>query len=36
MSKKQCNGSSIQGGTGKYDHLSIDATSGKFADNNGG
>ena len=29
-------GASIQGGTGKYDHLSIDATSGKFADNNGG
>ncbi len=29
-------GANIQGGTGKYEGLSIDATNGKFADNNGG
>ena len=29
-------GASIQGASGKYEGLSIDATNGKFADNNGG
>ena len=29
-------GANIQGGKGEYEGLSIDATSGKFADNNGG
>ena len=29
-------GANIQGTTGKYEGLSIDATNGKFADNNGG
>lgn len=29
-------GANIQGGTGNYEGLEIDATSGKFADNNGG
>ncbi len=29
-------GANIQGATGKYEGLSIDATNGKFADNNGG
>ena len=29
-------GANIQGGTGTYEGLSVDATTGKFADNNGG
>lgn len=29
-------GANIQGASGKYEGLSVDATSGKFADNNGG
>ena len=29
-------GANIQGGTGVYEGLSVDATNGKFADNNGG